>query len=45
MGKTIPKSEWLHERDDGNKAAGQVKPMGREGTRMQGERTKRPSIL
>ena len=24
-------SEWLHERDYGNKAAGQVKPMERDG--------------
>ena len=38
-------SEWLHERDYGNKAAGQVKPMERDGERTRGEWFERQGIL
>ena len=38
-------SEWLHERDYGNKAAGQVKPMERDGERTRGERFERQGVL
>ena len=38
-------SEWLHERDYGNKAAGQVKPMERDGAWTRGEWFERQGVL